>query len=440
MRAELQYDLVALYRMINGIQEYAWGSRQEIPRLTGIPNPEDKPMAELWMGDHPGRPSRVVSEGKEIELGEFISRHPTNALGPQVQARFGIRLPFLFKLLSAEKGLSIQVHPSRSQAEEGYRRENDNGIPRDAPYRNYKDRNHKPEVLHAVTPFWALSGFREPERIAADFRRIDGGRALAEHLDDRNLEGFYRALMSTQDPRLLSSALAVAREEVRGAPAPLEETGPQAAAHRLAAPGDFGEPKTATGPELSAEAMNRFFWVLELNRQFPKDLGALAPLYLNCIHLAPGEALFLESGLLHAYLRGTGIELMANSDNVLRGGCTVKHVDVPELLRIVRFEPTEDPRFSGDVETFPGGRVTLFDPPVEEFRLIRLELSEEYTFEKGPGPAILFVLEGKVSCLEELSGDAGITVESAPGESLFIPASVERLTIRGPGRAFIATT
>lgn len=398
--------------MINGIQEYAWGSRDEIPRLTGIPNPGKKPMAELWMGDHPGMPSRIVSEEGEMELGEFIAKHPNDTLGPRVRERFGTRLPFLFKLLSAEKGLSIQVHPSRAQAEEGFRREDENGIPRGAPHRNYKDQNHKPEVLHAITPFWALSGFRNAEDIADDFRRLQGAQPLVGHLDNGDLEGFYRTLMDSRGSGILNSALALAREKAGDSPGI----------------GTFEAPR------------DRFTWVLELDRQFPDDLGALAPLYLNCLHLDAGEALFLESGLLHAYLHGTGIELMASSDNVLRGGCTLKHVDVPELLRIVRFEPTEDPLLSGIRQEYPGGEVAVFDPPVEEFRLLRLELTGEFTFEKGSSPAILFVADGTVSCRETLSdvGESGVEVTS--GGSLFVPAAVERLVMTGPGQAFLATT
>jgi mannose-6-phosphate isomerase len=200
MQAGLQYEPVALYRMINGIQEYAWGSRREIPRLAGIPNPDGKPMAELWMGDHPGMPSRLVSDGREIELGDFLSQHPNDALGPEVHKRFGGRLPYLFKLLSAERGLSIQVHPSIDQANEGYEREDERGVPRDAANRNYKDRNHKPEILHALTGFWALSGFRRPQEIAADFGQIDGAEELLKHLEAGNLEGFYDGLRGPEHP------------------------------------------------------------------------------------------------------------------------------------------------------------------------------------------------------------------------------------------------
>jgi mannose-6-phosphate isomerase len=428
--------------MRNGIQHYAWGSTTDIPRLTGIPNPADEPMAELWMGDHPRLPSRLQSGlpsgGREQDLGAFLESYPRFALGEAVQERFGSRLPFLFKLLSAAKGLSIQVHPSRSQAAEGYDREEAAGVPLDAPYRNYKDRNHKPEILLAVTPFWALSGFRDPKDIAEDFRRIEGPGELVSCLDKGDLEAFYRALM-----------------------APAADGGPEGTAilRRVLeyARGRVGDGGRTPGPGAPVPGPDcRFSWALELNRQFPDDLGALAPLYLNCLYLVPGEALFLESGLLHAYLKGTGIELMANSDNVLRGGCTVKHVDLPELLRIVRFEATENPRFSGVPEELPGAVVTTFSPPVEEFALQKLEISGGYTFEKGGTPAILFGLGGELSCRGRVDGSIGTPAgESAgmgppefpgeelvtlsPGESIFIPAAVTRLTLSGSGEAYLAT-
>ncbi len=410
--------------MQSGIQHYAWGSRTEIPRLTGIPNPDGEPVAELWMGDHPRLPSSIRCGGREIDLGDFLENHPSYALGETVAARSGSRLPFLFKLLSAAGGLSIQVHPSRSQAVDGYDREEAAGIPLDAPNRNYKDSNHKPEILLAVTPFWALSGFRDPQAIAEDFRHIEGADSLVARLEEGDLEAFYRELMApagegTSDgARILDGGLEYARRT----------------------PG------------------SRFSWVIELDRQFPEDMGVLAPLYLNCLHLDPGEAIFLESGLLHAYLQGTGVELMANSDNVLRGGCTVKHVDLPELLRVLRFEATDNPRFPGKREDFPGAAVTTFAPPVDEFVLEKLELSGEYSFDKGAVPAILFVLRGRVTCRDttgdstaDHSGAAAEPAEERPancsgedtvalssGESAFVPAATRRLTLSGACEAYVA--
>ncbi|MFW5843325.1 MAG: mannose-6-phosphate isomerase, class I [Spirochaetota bacterium] len=439
--------------MRNGIQHYAWGSTTDIPRLTGIPNPDDEPMAELWMGDHPRLPSRLWSGPpgnggppsgiREQGLGAFLETYPRFALGETVRERFGTRLPFLFKLLSAAKGLSIQVHPSRSQAVEGYEREEAAGVPLDAPYRNYKDRNHKPEILLAVTPFWALSGFRKPEEIVEDFRGIEGPGDLVSRLENGDLESFYRTLMApTADTAaaggesgssgILRRVLEYARTRV----------------------GDGGRVSSPEAPVPGPDC--RFSWVLELNRQFPEDLGALAPLYLNCLYLVPGEALFLESGLLHAYLRGTGIELMANSDNVLRGGCTVKHVDLPELLRIVRFEATENPRFPGVRRELPGAVVTTFAPPVEEFALQKLEIAGGYTFEKGNTPAILFGLRGEIDCRGTAGDSAGNpaagrsvdpprafpgeeSVTLAPGESVFVPAAVGGLTLSGSGEAYLAS-
>jgi mannose-6-phosphate isomerase len=420
---------MALYRMRNGVQHYAWGSPTEITRLTGIPNPDGEPMAELWMGDHPRLPSSIVSGSRVVELGEFLEHYPSYALGETAAKRSGSRLPFLFKLLSAAEGLSIQVHPSRSQASEGYDREEAAGIPPDASNRNYKDRNHKPEILLAVTPFWALSGFRDPRAIAEDFRHVEGADSLVGRLEDGDLEGFYRKLISpgrgdtTERKRIFEGALQYA------------------------------------GRNAESNAGSRFSWVVELNRQFPEDMGALAPLYLNCLHLDPGEALFLESGLLHAYLQGTGVELMANSDNVLRGGCTVKHVDITELLRVLRFESTDEPRFPGKRRLLPGAVATTFSPPVDEFVLEKIELSGEHSFEKGPGPAILFVLRGSLICRGATGDSAGRenggsdgepavappadcpgedTVALSSGESVFVPAATGGLTLSGSCEAYVA--
>ncbi len=398
---------VAIYLMENGVQTYAWGTTDQIARITGRPNPDGRPMAELWMGSHPRLPSTVVlRDDRRLSLESMIEAHSDYCLGPGVIKRFGSRLPFLFKVLSAAQGLSIQVHPNLAQAKEGFAGEEAAGVPLEAPHRNYKDQSHKPEVLLAITPFWALSGFRAVEDIAADLSLLSEPE-LRDLLCADGLEAFYRKTMSV-DLRTVEALIEKAER-------------------------------------IDAYRPSRFDWIVELARQFPQDRGVLAPLYLNCVELNPGEALFLESGLLHAYLRGTGIELMANSDNVLRGGCTVKHVDLPELLSIVRFETTRDPRFSGAVENLACGRCRAFCPPVEEFALREIEADGECMLPSFDGPAIVFCLGGSVECSvdgglrapREVPGFERLTLQH--GQSVFVAGAVDSLRVEGAATLYLAT-
>jgi mannose-6-phosphate isomerase len=396
--------MIGIRRLINPVQEYAWGSTTAIPGLLGLANPEGRPQAELWMGAHPRGPSLVEMEGRRISLAELIASDPEAVLGSETAARFGAGLPFLFKVLAAAEPLSIQAHPNKEQARDGFSRENEEGIPLDAFQRSYRDAFHKPEILCALTPFWALKGFRPAAEIldlCAGLGPVglEGELELLRTSGDAGLKPFFAALMSL--------------------PAGRRERACAEAAARCK------EPSLRADPSARAE----WTWIARLHDLYPEDSGILSPLYLNLVRLAPGEAVFLPAGELHAYLEGTGIELMANSDNVLRGGLTPKHVDVPELLRILRFAPASAAR----QERRPGGPgETVYLSPAREFRLSRLTLPPPggAGYQTG-GPRsaeILLCTRGKAFIRAQGATD-GLLIRQ--GESVLIAADLPDYTLRG---------
>ena len=335
------------------IQPYPWGTRTAIAELQGRPVPAPDPEAELWMGAHPSAPSALHRPpAPPATLDALIATDPERELGAEIVARFGGRLPFLLKVLSAEKALSIQVHPSRAQAEAGYAAENARGLAPDDPARNYRDDWPKPELLYALTPFEVAAGLRPPADASALLRAlaVDELKPLAVSLADAAGED------------ALGAALASVLEWPE--PAPLVAS-VVAACRRLAAAG---------GPYADACAA-----AVRVAGDHPGDVGVVALLLMRHEVLQPGQAIFMPAGGLHAYLHGTGIELLANSDNVVRSGLTSKHIDVPELLELL------DPSIAVPVLTprlaEPG--VTTFDTPAPEFRLYLLDLPAN-----APAPAL----------------------------------------------------
>jgi mannose-6-phosphate isomerase len=394
--------MMDLYKLDNTIQEYSWGSVTDIPNLLGRSNPESTPQAELWMGTHPKAPSNVVVHGQTTSLPEVISKNPGGILGAAAAERYGGKLPFLFKVLAAGKPLSIQSHPNLEQAKDGFRRENERGIPLDAPHRNYQDANHKPEIICALTPFWAMCGFRPVEQIVENFSPF-GASVLSEPLD---------ALRRGQS----SAALRVFFSFLLG----LE-------------PGQVASLADRACEVAAQEKGDRSDWVLELNRLFPGDLGVICPLLLNVYHLKPGQAVYLDAGELHAYLSGLGIELMANSDNVLRGGLTPKHMDVTELLSTLTFQAAEVPVLEGrDL----GGAETVYDCPADEFRLSRIEVRSGLTYQAAAERSVEILIVTEGTCLIECDGK---TMSAAKGESLLVPADACDYAISGSGVLFKAT-
>ena len=333
------------FALHNPVQTYAWGSRDGLARWAGVDGRDETPKAELWIGAHPKSPSRLPPQGPTLD--RWLAAHPS-ALGPEVARQFE-GLPFLLKILAAEAPLSVQCHPDAQQAREGFEREERRGIPADAPHRNYKDPNPKPELLVALTPFRALEGFRPLDRIARDLSRLP---------DAGGLRGAFEQGAAT--------GLAAWLRVPRGSVLPWIE-----ACEAIA------EPPFSTVPYL--------------RRFFSDDPSVLAPLFLNELILKPGEALFLGPGRLHAYLNGVAIEVMGSSDNVLRGGLTQKHVDVDELIRIVRPDPAPPRR----VQARDEGPWKVYPTEAREFAVELLPPSRV-----GEGPRhpdrveMLFALRG----------------------------------------------
>jgi len=386
------------------VRPYAWGSRYGIAILQGRPVPSAGPEAELWMGAHPSAPSGLDRGGRPTTLDAVIAADPDRELGHRSVARFGPRLPFLLKVLSADQALSIQVHPSRAQAEAGFRAENERGLALGDPNRNYVDDWPKPELLCALTPFEALAGLRTPADAAEILRAlaVDQLVPLAAGLEDGtgDLRGALRSVL--QWP-------ASGRQELVGRVV-------EACERLEAEDGPYAGACTAA---------------LRVAMQHPGDLGMVALLLMRHSVLEPGDAVFMPAGGLHAYLRGTGIEVLANSDNVVRAGLTGKHVDVPELLKLL------DPAVVVPVLS-PGpvaDGVAGFDTPAPEFRLYLLDLAAEPLTLPGTGPRILLCTEGAVM----LRNQAGDAVKLGRGESCFVSAADGPVWGSGPAHAVLAS-
>ena len=400
----------------NPIRRYAWGSRTVIAGLQGRTAPSPHPEAELWLGAHPANPSWLVGEGgARLSLCEELSRGPAARLGAQSAQRWSGKLPFLLKVLAAEEPLSLQAHPGSSAAASGFAREEAAGIALDDPRRSYKDANHKPELVCALTEFHALTGFREPS-------------ATLELLDELDVPelAVYAGLLAAQPNSgglraLFSKWITLPQRQLDE----LVPTVVRACQQRLRR-----EPETRFAAELAT--------VLELSQRYPGDAGVLAALLLNRVTLAPGQALYHDEGVLHAYLSGACIEVMANSDNVLRGGLTPKHMDVAELLRVLDFEAGPPPIVAGQAD----GMITRYDTTAEEFRLWRLDWSDRTAGDVVPlpedGPRILLCTGGAA----KVSAGSGRSIALHRGESLWLDArdvAVKVASLDGPAQLFLAT-
>ncbi|MFZ3470736.1 mannose-6-phosphate isomerase, class I [Streptomyces sp. 4.24] len=385
-------------RLSNTIRPYAWGSTTAIPELLGVA-PTGEPQAEMWMGAHPGAPSRLDRGAGETALSDVIDADPEAELGLAAVAKFGPRLPFLFKVLAAGAPLSLQVHPDLAQARAGFEDEERRGVPIDAPQRNYKDANHKPELVCALTPFDGLCGFRPPLE-AAELLEGLGVDSLKPYADLLRAHPEEEALREVLTAVLTADRAEMARTVSEAA----------AAAQRLGGP---------------------YAPYAGLVHHYPGDPGVIAAMLLNHVRLQPGEAMFLGAGIPHAYIDGLGVELMANSDNVLRCGLTPKHVDVPELLKVTLFEPA-DP----GVLRPEGNGEEVYETPIDEFRLSRFVLAPGATPRVLPDttPQILLCTAGSPRASSPKSGELAL----APGESVFVPAG-EKAELSGTGTVFRAT-
>jgi mannose-6-phosphate isomerase len=394
-------------RLDNTIRPYAWGSFTAIPHLLGVA-PTEEPAAEMWIGAHPGAPSELRHAAGDLagSLLDAIADDPHTLLGDSVVAQFGPRLPFLLKLLAAASPLSIQAHPSRAQAIAGFGRENDAGIAIDAVERNYKDANHKPELLCALTDFYGLCGFREPADTARllDLLAIPQLDAVAQALCDADIRTAVQeiwAVPKTSRGNLVARIVASSRRIV------------------------------ASGGEW-AELCS---WIVRIAETHPDDIGVVLALLLNLVHLRPGEAIFLAAGQIHAYLEGFGVEVMASSDNVLRCGLTAKHVAVEELMAVCTFTPASPGRVT-PVPTLDGQYE--YPVPVGDFAFARLEITPASPFERRDrGPVIALCTAGRVT----VAGAGPIpedVLDLAPGGAAFI-ANATPWSASGSGTLFVAS-
>lgn len=408
------------------IRSYPWGTRTAIAELQGRPVPAPGPEAELWMGAHPSAPSGVhrppptpalptssatsappappTSSATSVTLDAVIAGDPERELGADCAVRFGGRLPFLLKVLSAEKALSIQVHPSRAQAEAGYAAENARGLAADDPARNYVDDWPKPELLYALTPFEVAAGLRTPADASALLRALQVDEleplaaALADAVGEDALSAALASVLEWPEPRPLVASVVAACQRLAASDSPFADA--CAAAVRVAA-------------------------------DHPGDVGVVALLLMRHEVLQPGQAVFMPAGGLHAYLHGTGIELLANSDNVVRSGLTGKHIDVPELLRLLDpavAVPVLSPRPLAD-------GLATFDTPAPEFRLYLIDLPAPALALPGAGPSILLCLDGTCT----LRAASGQELDLTRGDSCFIPFADGPLHATGPARLAQAT-
>ena len=399
------------------IREYAWGSHTAIATLQRRPVPSELPEAELWMGAHPSAPSLMdvgpgAAGGDLVPLGEVIARDPVAMLGHDVATAYGGRLPYLLKVIAAAQPLSLQAHPDAEQAAAGYAAEEAAGLPRDAPGRNYVDPHHKPELLVAVEDFDALCGFRHPDETAP----------LLESFGVDALKPVIAALQAGSVPQRLRRAVETL---VRW---PAEEraglVGAVAAAGRSLA----GTPSSRGGLRTPYHTL-----AADLGSRYPGDVGVVLALLLNRVLIRPDEAIFMPPGNLHAYLNGVGVEIMAASDNVVRGGLTPKHVDAVELLKVLRYEVLDGPVVRP--EEIASG-VLAWRPPVREFALVSVAVDAGTGPRTAPGagPRIIVCVRGEAYLR---AGADALTLRS--GESAFVSADEPAVAVRGDAVVFQAS-
>jgi len=388
-----------MWQLTGAVRHYAWGSRTVIPDLLGEPTPADRPYAELWMGAHPGDPS-TLSDGRPLD--KAIATEPEALLGTSVVERFGPRLPFLLKVLAADTPLSLQAHPTAEQARAGYTAEEAAGIPHEDPTRTFKDPFHKPELLLALTTFEALCGFRP-------------------------IEGALHCLAKLEVPELKPTIAALARSGLRAVIPQLLALEPARREELVSAVATTASRFVAAG---DPEFINTYRWAARLAATYPGDVGVVISLLCNHLKLQPGEAVYLPAGNLHAYLSGAGIEVMASSDNVLRGGLTGKHVDLAALMEVLDFSDGQVPVLHPVLG--PGG--LRYRVPVADFDLTRCQLGDDPGSLTTRGPQVLLCTEGRA-----VLGSADIELVLEKGQSAFLPAGAP-VTARGDAVLYRATT
>ncbi|MBY7803173.1 mannose-6-phosphate isomerase, class I [Vibrio fluvialis] len=393
-----------LFKLENTIQNYVWGSKMAMQELFGVENSKQEAQAELWMGAHPNGCSKVEWNGNKVLLSALINSNKEGVLSLETALSFG-ELPYLFKVLAADNALSIQVHPSKEQAAIGFAREDHLGIDRNDPKRNYRDPNHKPELVYALTPYQAMNGFRNFSDIVSLFSRMTAQISIPQvhalvaqfenNMTSSGLEAFFVGILSLSGKdkmEALDGLLTFAYENVEM--------------------GTLGD---------------EFALILELAKTYPGDIGLFAPLILNVLTLQPGEAMYLDARTPHAYLKGTGLEVMANSDNVLRAGLTPKHIDVEELASCTLFE--EKPKDKLLLPPSLDGNKQSYSIPVPDFEFDCFLKADNEQIQVRSAE-IVFAIDSDV----EVSHQSEESLVLKKGESVFIPAYAKTYTLSSKGR------
>lgn len=387
-----------IFKLKGKVQHYAWGGTEYIPHWLGIENKQKEPFAEYWMGAHPSASSTIIIDDKEKSLFELTKKDPSFFIGEKVNEAFG-ELPYLFKILDVKDMLSIQVHPSKESAAKGFAEEEAMGIAINASSRNYKDKNHKPEVMVALSEFWLLHGFLAEDKLLKVLRTVPEFKGFEKIVLDKGYKGLYEhAMLMPQDKvdQLLGSL--VEREL-----------------------------KRKKNNELSKHEPG--WWVAKLYEKekpaYNLDRGIFSIYFFNIVYAKPGEAVFQGAGVPHAYLEGQNVELMANSDNVLRGGLTPKHIDVPELMKHITFEGIE-PNVMKGIDLTSGEK--NYPCPVEDFGISKIALKSKETYRsEATSLEIIVIIDGElnISGKNSLTAKRGEAVAVLPGETYSISTAGE---------------
>ncbi len=381
-----------IFKLIGTVQHYAWGGFHFIPALLGHKNTEKKPYAEYWLGAHPTASGKLENDGQLSTWYELVKQEPVKHLGEKVYRKFG-ELPYLFKVLDVKEMLSIQVHPTKEEAIKGFEKEEAQGVPINAPDRNYKDRNHKPEVMVALSNFWLLHGFKKEDELKKTLQCISEFASLLPVFEREGYYGLYKTVMEL----------------------PVEQ------ANKILKPLIERELQT------TLEKSEPGYWVAKLYKNGFEgkntDKGIFSIYFFNIVELHSGQAIFQGAGVPHAYLEGQNVELMANSDNVLRGGLTPKHIDVPELLKHISFEGIEPHVLYPTVSD--RGEIN-YPLPVEDFAISAVQLQKGQQYNNTSASAEVFlVMDGNVTVDKQLQCKRGEAFVVLPDTGYNITASAK---------------
>ncbi len=391
----------SVHKLQGTVQHYSWGGTTFLPKLLSIENPNHKPFAEYWLGIHAGGPSSIEVNQQAVLLSDAIATDPKAALSEPVYSHFG-GLPYLFKVLDVKDMLSIQVHPTKEYAKVAFEKEEAAGIALNAPNRNYKDTNHKPEIMLAMSEFWLLHGFKSEAKILETLENIAEFQVLVPLYKSEGLKGLYQFLMEMEQAQVDSLLSPVVKRALR---------------NKQEGKVDRNAPD---------------WWVAKLYENaagiLPIDKGVFSIYLFNIVCVMPGQGIFQDAGVPHAYLEGQNVELMANSDNVLRGGLTPKHIDVEELIHNIKFESIDPVIIEG---TKPCMGESVYPAPVQDFGIasITLDGSNSYCYE-AESMDMFLVVEGGCVVNNQMTIKTGEAFVVFPGNKLNIHASGKTLIYR----------